>query len=225
MSGKTLLSLYMILFSFIGGFADASSFVVSGVFTGHLTGNFVLSTVYAVTQNYHLLGFSIIALIGFISGTTLGSWFRIKKEILIAYKTSIALIFQLTIIVFIFFVNIYFNNNISHIIFLGGLSFALGLQNGTIHSFHKMNIHSTYVTGMTTSLINNLLSLQQNDPDHAQKSALYKIQFLMILAFVTGALTGAACIHFMQFFGFSVLVILLLITIILSIYLQHHDFI
>lgn len=224
-NSKFLLPLYMVLFTFIGGFADASSFLISGIFTGHITGNLVLSTVYGVDQNYHLLWHSIIAIIGFTSGTMLGAWFRIKKEIKIFYKTSIALFFQLTVLIFIFVINLYFHNDTSHIIFFGGLSFALGLQNGTINSFHKIGIHSSYVTGMSTTLINNYFTLQKNDPNYIQKTSLYKIQLCIIIAFVMGALVGVLCVHYMQFIGFSTLGILLLISIILSIYLQHHEII
>ncbi|WP_086632040.1 DUF1275 family protein [Commensalibacter intestini] len=77
---KTLLPIYIFLFTFIGGFADASSFLLSGIFTGHLTGNLVLCAVYTVQQNYFLLFHCICAVIGFISGTILGVWFRIEKK-------------------------------------------------------------------------------------------------------------------------------------------------
>lgn len=222
---KFILLFYMILFPFIGGFADASSFLISGVFTGHLTGNFVLSTVYGVNQNYYLLGHTIIAIIGFICGTMLGVWFRINKEKQFFYKTSIALCFQLIVFIFVFVINIYFYNNISHVIFFGGLSFALGLQNGTINNLNKIGIHSSYVTGMSTSLINNYFTLQKKDSSYSQKSTLYKTQFSFILAFVMGALMGVVCIHFMQFIGFAILGLLLLVSIILSIYLRYHKLI
>lgn len=222
---KFILLFYMVLFPFIGGFADASSFLISGVFTGHLTGNFVLSTVYGVSQNYHLLGRTIIAIIGFISGTIMGIWFRTHKGKQFFYQTSIALCFQLTLFLFVFILDIYFYNDTSHIIFFSGLSFILGLQNGTIHNLNKIGIRSSYVTGMSTNLIESYFTLQSSDPNYTQKSALYKTQFLFILAFITGALTGVICIHLIQFIGFTILGLLLLIAIILSIYLRHQELI
>lgn len=215
----------MILFTFIGGFADASSFLISGVFTGHLTGNLVLSTVYGVNQNYQLLGRTIIAIIGFISGTIFGVWFRTQNKKQFYYKTSIALCFQFSVFISVFILNMYFYNDTSHIIFFGGLSFVLGLQNGTINSLNKIGMHSSYVTGMSTNLINNYFTLQKSDPNYTQRSTLYKIQILLVLAFVTGALVGVICIHFMHFLGFTILGILLLTSIILSIYLQRQELI
>lgn len=92
---KILLPLYILLFTFIGGFADASSFLLSGIFTGHLTGNLVLCAVYGVQGSYFLLFHCICAVIGFTSGTMLGVWFRIEKKTKLPYKTALALIFQL----------------------------------------------------------------------------------------------------------------------------------
>ncbi|CAI3930279.1 unnamed protein product [Commensalibacter communis] len=220
---KSLVSIYMLLFTFIGGFADASSYLISGIFTGHLTGNLVLSTVYAVNQNYSSLYRCIIAIFGFTIGTVLGVWFRTNPKIHLIYKTSIALLLQLVVVMCIFVINLRFYNNISHIIFFGGLGFALGLQNGTINNLHKIGIHSSYVTGMSTTLINNYFALHKNDPNYTDKKKEYIMQFFVILAFVTGALTSVICIHFMQFIGETILGILLMISIILSIYLQRRD--
>ncbi|EHD14681.1 hypothetical protein CIN_06130 [Commensalibacter intestini A911] len=222
---KTLLPIYIFLFTFIGGFADASSFLLSGIFTGHLTGNLVLCAVYTVQQNYFLLFHCICAVIGFISGTILGVWFRIEKKIQPSYKTSIALIFQLSVIILIFVIDLLFHTDTSHILFFTVLSFALGIQNGTINKLYKLGIHSSYVTGMTTTLINNYLTLEKTDPEYSNKIILYIIQFFIILFFVIGALTGALCIYLMNFMGFSALGLLLISSITLSIYIEHHHII
>lgn len=115
---KVLLPLYIFLFTFIGGFADASSFLLSGIFTGHLTGNLVLCAVYSIQGNYYLLFHCICAVIGFISGTIVGVWFRIEKKTQLPYKTSIALIFQLAVIILIFVIDLLFHTDTSHILFL-----------------------------------------------------------------------------------------------------------
>lgn len=218
---KILLPLYIFLFTFIGGFADASSFLLSGIFTGHLTGNLVLCAVYGIQENYLLLFHCICAVIGFTSGTMLGVWFRIEKKIQLAYKTPIALIFQLAVIILIFVIDLLSNTDTSHILFFTGLSFALGMQNGTINKLYKIGVHSSYVTGMTTTLINNYLMLEKTDPEYTNKTILYVMQFFIILFFVIGALTGSLCIYLMDFMGFSILGLLLVCSITLSIYIQH----
>ena len=40
--------------AFIGGYADASSYLLAGVFTGHLTGNCVLAAVSAASKEWFL---------------------------------------------------------------------------------------------------------------------------------------------------------------------------
>lgn len=222
---KILLPLYILLFTFIGGFADASSFLLSGIFTGHLTGNLVLCAVYGVQGNHFLLFHCICAVIGFTSGTMLGVWFRIEKKTKLPYKTALALIFQLGVIILIFVIDLLFHTDTSHILFFTGLSFALGMQNGTINKLYKIGIHSSYVTGMTTTLINNYLTLEKTDPEYSNKTILYIIQFFIIIFFVIGTSTGALCIYLMDFVGFSVLGLLLICSITLSIYIQHRHII
>ncbi|WP_408869655.1 YoaK family protein [Commensalibacter nepenthis] len=190
MHHKYLISLYMLLFTFIGGFSDASSYLISGIFTGHLTGNLVLSTVYAVNHNYLSLFHSIMVIIGFTSGTMLGVWFRTNQKIRFVYKTSIALLLQLVVIICVFVVNLRFYNDISHIIFFGSFSFTLGLQNGTINNLYKIGIHSSYITGMSTNLINNYFTLHKDDPNYTAKIKQYIMQFYVILAFIIRCLNG-----------------------------------
>ncbi|OUI78975.1 hypothetical protein HK18_06220 [Commensalibacter intestini] len=78
---------------------------------------------------------------------------------------------------------------------------------------------------MTTTLINNYLTLEKTDPEYSNKIILYIIQFFIILFFVIGALTGALCIYLMNFMGFSALGLLLISSITLSIYIEHHHII
>ncbi|MDI2090438.1 YoaK family protein [Commensalibacter oyaizuii] len=213
----------MILFTFIGGFADASSFLIFGIFTGHITGNVILSIIHGVYGNIHLVIKSVIALIGFISGTLLGTWFRLRIRKKYSYSTSIALFFQFCIIIVIFILQITLHTEISDILFLLGLSFALGLQNGTIYSIKKIGIHSSYITGMATSFINTYFTLQKNDNHYIETKNNLIIQFSLLIAFVIGAFTGVLLIYVFHLMGFIVLFFLLFISIILNIYLQHKE--
>lgn len=122
-------------------------------------------------------------------------------------------------------IDLLFHTDTSHILFFTVLSFALGIQNGTINKLYKLGIHSSYVTGMTTTLINNYLTLEKTDPEYSNKIILYIIQFFIILFFVIGALTGALCIYLMNFMEFSALGLLLISSITLSIYIEHHHII
>jgi uncharacterized membrane protein YoaK (UPF0700 family) len=51
--------------AFIGGYADASSFLTAGTFTGHLTGNCVLAAVSLSTQEWYVALDRLLAVVAF----------------------------------------------------------------------------------------------------------------------------------------------------------------
>ena len=54
--------------AFVGGYADASSFLIARTFTGHLTGNCVLAAVSAASQDWYLTLDRLLAVIVFLAG-------------------------------------------------------------------------------------------------------------------------------------------------------------
>src|SRR5215472_9483419 len=54
--------------AFVGGYADASSYLLAQTFTGHLTGNCVLAAVSAATKDWHLTLDRLLAVIVFLGG-------------------------------------------------------------------------------------------------------------------------------------------------------------
>src|SRR5438132_5446493 len=54
--------------AFIGGYADASSYLLSRTFTGHLTGNCVLAAVSAASKDWYLTLDRLLAVIVFLAG-------------------------------------------------------------------------------------------------------------------------------------------------------------
>src|SRR3981081_4605959 len=54
--------------SFVGGYADASSYVLTRTFTGHLTGNCVLAAVSAAGKDWYLTLDRLLAVIVFLAG-------------------------------------------------------------------------------------------------------------------------------------------------------------
>ena len=53
--------------AFIGGYADASSYLLAGAFTGHLTGNCVLAAVSAASKEWFLTLDRLLAVIVFLA--------------------------------------------------------------------------------------------------------------------------------------------------------------
>src|SRR4029077_16234510 len=54
--------------AFIGGYADASSYLLARTFTGHLTGNCVLAAVSAASKDLYLTLNRILAVVVFLGG-------------------------------------------------------------------------------------------------------------------------------------------------------------
>lgn len=198
---------FFLLLAFIGGFVDASSFVVFEVFTGHLTGNSILSMVYLAKLNWSMLLLSAVSISGFFLGTCLGSWQRLKNNSLRDYRFLVGLLFLLFAGVFAlyFFAHTFYSVNIA--IFI--ISLSMGLQNGFFNKAGTVGIHSTYVTGMTTSCINAFLKNVEGDSSK-------KVLFFAVLSFLLGGLTGGVLSVNYQFLGFSFVLVLLALAFIYS---------
>jgi uncharacterized membrane protein YoaK (UPF0700 family) len=54
--------------AFVGGYADASSYLLARTFTGHLTGNCVLAAVSAASKDWYLTLDRLLAVIVFLGG-------------------------------------------------------------------------------------------------------------------------------------------------------------
>lgn len=202
---------FYLLLAFIGGFVDASSFVIFEVFTGHLTGNSVLSMIYLSQMNWALLSLSIISICGFVLGTISGTLTRMKSPSFILEPYIITVVFLLFSAVFLlhFFVPYLYSGNLA--IFI--ISLSMGIQNGYFNKAGDVSIHSTYVTGMTTSCIGAFL---KNSPEDNSK----KVLSAAVLSFIFGALAGGYLSVNYHFTGFSAVLILLAIAIIYSMRLR-----
>ena len=186
--------------AFVGGYGDAASFVLAKTFTGHVTGNLVLAAIAVAAHDWRATLAPLSAIITFLIGILLSvlivrplktwsSWPLLPTvmgiEVILLIAASLALSSGLPHGVGIF------------VIFL---SLALGLQNGAFRRVGGISVHTTYLTGMITSLISTegekyasgVLPGSSRAPDP-------KIELLcgIWIAFVVGAGTGAAMVlHF-----------------------------
>lgn len=202
---------FFLLLTFIGGFVDASSFVIFKVFTGHLTGNSVLSMIYLAQMDWAMLGLSAISLVGFFLGTFSGSWTRIKVTSPSLHMYVIGSVFLLFSYVFAlhFFAPSFFSINLA--IFI--ISLSMGLINGYFNKAGSISMHTTYVTGMTTTCINAFL----NNAPGTGKGLLLSA----VIAFMLGALSGGYLSVNYHLSGFSCVLILLFAAVVYSTKFRH----
>lgn len=189
--------------AFIGGYGDSASFVLAKTFTGHVTGNLVLGAIAVAAQNWQAMLGHLTAIVTFLLGTVLSiviarplkawpSWPFLRTvmgiEVILIVAATLALTSGMAPRVEIF------------VIFV---SLALGLQNGALHRAGGISVHTTYLTGMITSLISTEAKKYTSgspptpaghpDPQIGLLSRIW-------IAFVLGAGIGAAMVfHFNEF--------------------------
>ncbi len=203
--------------AFVGGYGDAASFVLAKTFTGHVTGNLVLAAIAVAFHDWQAALGHLSAIVTFLIGIflsvlivrplkTWSSWPLLPTimgiEVLLIVTASLALASDLAhgVETFVIFV-----------------SLALGLQNGAFRRVGGISVHTTYLTGMMTSLISSetakyvsgVVPPLVGTPDP-------KIGLLcgIWIAFVLGAGTGAAMVmHFkaLGMLGAALLLILLIL--------------
>ena len=186
--------------AFVGGYGDAASFVLAKTFTGHVTGNLVLAAIAVAAHDWRATLAPLSAIITFLIGILLSvlivrplktwsSWPLLPTvmgiEVILVIAASLALSSGLPHGVGIF------------VIFL---SLALGLQNGAFRRVGGISVHTTYLTGMITSLISTEVEQYSSEEvPHDVRAHDPKIELLCVIwiAFVVGTGTGAALVlHF-----------------------------
>ena len=210
-SGRSIDSWLYLALSFVGGYGDAAGFVLARAFTGHATGNLVLGAVASAAGDFPnaLSHFSAVAV--FLIGVFLGAWVMQRKP----SQLSLVLAPELILIV---------SAPLILSARLGGaqafvlcVSLALGLQNGAFRRVGGIGVHTTYVTGMITSLISSAAEKYSSHLVPATASA-YNPKIALIaqiwIAFILGAISGAAAtLHFRQWGLFGIGLILLVVIL------------
>ena len=209
-SGHPIDSWLYLALSFVGGYGDAAGFVLARSFTGHATGNLVLGAVATAAGDFRngLTHFSAVCV--FLIGVFLGAWV-IRRP----FRLSLVLASELILIV---------SAPLILAAHLGGIqafvmcvSLAFGLQNGAFRRVGGIGVHTTYLTGMITSLISSEAEEYSSHPIPPTASAYNPKNTLIAqiwLAFILGATSGTAItLHFKQWGMFGVSLVLLVVIL------------
>ena len=200
--------------AFVGGYGDAACFVLAKTFTGHVTGNLVLGAIAVAAHDWPAMLRHLSAIVTFLIGVVLSvvlarllrSWPLLPTimgiEVILLVSATLALASGMASRVEIF------------VIFV---SLALGLQNGAFRRVGGVSVHTTYLTGMITSLlsteaekyISSLPPALVEAPD-PRVGLLYRIW----TAFVFGAGIGAAMVLRFKDFGMLGAALLLIALIV-----------
>lgn len=203
--------------AFVGGYCDAAGFVLARAFTGHVTGNLVLGAIAVAAHDWRTLLGRLSAIITFLVGSLLSalivrplkawpSWpllstvMGLEAILLVAASLAFAPAVAPRVEIFVIFV-----------------SLALGLQNGAFRRVGGIGVHTTYLTGMITSLISTEAERYASEEVPPSVTHSYpKINLLLGIGmtFVLGAWAGAAMVLRFKALGMLGAALLLIILIL-----------
>jgi len=203
--------------AFVGGYADASSYLLARTFTGHLTGNCVLAAVSAASTDWYLTLDRLLAVIVFLAGILVSLILnRFVAVRLRQYSLAIAMFIEVLLIVS---ASLFLINRANAELFIVCMCLALGIQNGALDKTNGISVHSTYMTGMVTTLMQksfrHLSSKRSPKEDSSRDSVRLTIQVLapMWISFIFGALAGAVIVSSFHSVGLLGIVLSLVLLI------------
>lgn len=201
--------------AFIGGYGDAASFILARTFTGHLTGNFVLTAISLAGGDWPNLFRRVMAIALFLTGIVLS----VILERWVVRKSANSLLPVVLSLEIVLILTAYFLLTSPMTVRLELLvifmSLALGLQNGAWREAGGITVHSTYLTGMVTNLLTTGAK-KYISPSVRNSEIDGKVSLLcgMWIAFVLGAMVGAALVFRFQALGILGIIVVLLALII-----------
>jgi len=203
--------LYWVL-GFVGGYGDAAGFVLARTFTGHATGNLVLGAIEIAAGDLRSALGHFSAVVAFLMGVFLGAWTMRSPNV--SRFSSVITVELILILASPLLLSRHLAGTPSFVLCV---SLALGLQNGAFRRAGGISVHTTYLTGMITSLISSQAEKYSAEPVPAAASA-YKAKTVLTVqiwtAFVLGAITAAAAtFHFKQWAMLGIGLVLLLVIL------------
>jgi len=186
--------------AFVGGYGDAASFVLAKTFTGHVTGNLVLTAIAVAAHDWRAALEPLSAIVTFLIGISLSVFIvrPLKARLLWPLLPTIMGIEVILIVA----ASLALASDMAHGVelFVIFVSLALGLQNGAFRRVGGISVHTTYLTGMITRLISTTTERHASEvtpPTLGSPDPKVGLLCGIWIAFVLGAGTGAAMVlHF-----------------------------
>jgi uncharacterized membrane protein YoaK (UPF0700 family) len=203
--------------AFVGGYGDAASFVLAKTFTGHVTGNLVLGAIAVAAHDWRAMLGHLSAIVTFLLGVFLSA--LIVRPLKSWPSWPLLPIVMGIEVIFIVAASLVLASGVTHglEIFVIFVSLALGLQNGAFRHAGGISVHTTYLTGLVTSLISTEAEKYTSQAAPAPgKAPDPQIALLcgIWIAFVVGAGMGAAMVFRFRALGMLGAALLLIALIL-----------
>jgi uncharacterized membrane protein YoaK (UPF0700 family) len=186
--------------AFVGGYCDAAGYVLAKTFTGHITGTLVLAAISLAGHDWRTFLRHLLAIALFLTGVAS----ILITERFIARAPSRFLLPIVMGMEVVLISTAYFalssHLTVSFGLFVACMSLPLGLQNGAFSQAGGISVHTTYLTGMITSLLKT--EAQRRSPDTTARDGATSDQKAKLLggiwlAFILGATVGAAMVFWL----------------------------
>ncbi len=189
--GTCALSLY----SFAGGYADASGYLIAHSFTGHVTGNLVLFVIAAVGRDFNGIAHTVTAIVIFLAATALGQSMLAQAKGFMGKGLTCFITGVQIILVGASALAALHAGRYGALAMVACLCGALGLQNGIVNSIEGVSVHTTYLTGTITNMIKAAVKVKTGAQPIDKQRRSIRSELLVWAAFMAGAFTAALLIH------------------------------
>ena len=211
---------FCMLLAIVGGFLDAYTFVGrGGVFCNAQTGNIVLLGVYAATGQWQSALNHIPPILAFVIGVFLAEAIK-RNQLPVRYLDWKRMILMIETIV-LFLIG-FIPSSAPNVIVTATVSLVASIQ---VSSFRKL-VDSQFNTTMSTGNLRSasqalFLAITQKDTDAAIRSIRY---FLVILSFLSGALTGGIITSHIGIKAVWCTIVLLIAAVVLVEMQEHKEY-
>ena len=196
------------LLAFVGGYADAASFVLTRSFTGHLTGNTVLTMVHLAQGEWRAAGANGLAVAAFALGTAGADRLDTNAGVPTSIRQlRLPLLLEGSLLLAAV-ICLWQSGRIGLEAGVVCLCLGMGIQNGALRKGGGLSFHTTFLTGMSTSVLAATMgkASDHQTPTAPQPHAVPVLTGLM-LVFAVGALAGGLLsVHF-QTAGLAAIVV------------------
>jgi uncharacterized membrane protein YoaK (UPF0700 family) len=170
----------------VGGYGDAASFLLVHCFTGHVTGNTVLTAIAVATGDRNAWQ-PVLAVGCFLSATAFAQRLRSRgRQALGGVRFRYVLLLEILLLSLGPWMVI--GRHLA--LLIATMCLSLGLQNGALSQADGIGLHTTYLSGTLTHLMRALVW----PADTAVASRERKFIPLAACAFLAGALCGSLMI-------------------------------
>ncbi|MDO6430237.1 YoaK family protein [Flavitalea sp. BT771] len=192
------------LLSLIAGAVNAEGFLGFSILTTNVTGHAALFAEKVSLRDWKTTWVIALWMLLFLGGAFISSLIIDLVGRNQRYSYLIPILLELGILVMVAIMGNYYSHRLDvRQIFAGSLLFAMGMQNALVSVISRSVVRTTHLTGTFTDLgieLAQIVTIRGEDRSMLRSGIVLKT--VIILSFITGALSGAHAFRAMHFFSF-----------------------